>query len=661
MSFASPDSPRQGPARASWRRPWERSSLRAKGLMLIAIPLLPLVVLMSTLLLQAREDVRSDERITELRRTRDAAEHLLSTAVDAETGIRGYVATGNPEFLEPFDNAMANLIGLARTLTDAKVSPEAQALLEGQYELLLALRREGPALPAPRRAELLLQGKENMDSLREAFGSHIDAQRRRLASALEERDRLHRRTEVLLWGGGVASLVAGAIGVFLFVREIAARVRLLQENSRLLGGSEPLAKVRGNDEIATLGNVLEATRQELAHRESLRREAEKETIRSRDEAERANTAKSEFLSRMSHELRTPLNAILGFAQLLEMDSLNADQRENVHQIVRGGNHLLDLINEVLDISRVETGRLSISVEPIPLSPLIDETVALVRPLADAEGIELRAETVPGMERQHVMADAQRLKQILLNLLSNAIKYNRPGGSIDLVVNDVGENVCIEVRDTGGGLSEEQLANLFTPFDRLGAEGSEVEGTGLGLALSKGLAEAMGAGIRVSSEVGTGTTFFLDLSKGSDPNETSAGRDLEKAASVAIGGQVRTVLYIEDNLSNLTLVESILEHRPGVRLLTAMEGRAGLDLALHHDPDLVLLDLNLPDLEGGEVLRILRADVRTSSIPVVIVSADATERQIASFKGAGALDYLTKPIDVQRFLRVVDRALAEAVA
>lgn len=556
---------------------------------------------------------------------------------------------------------MANLVGLAQTLRRADVPASLQARLQEQYELLITLRRDGPSFSPARREALLLQGKGNMDLLRADFAAHIDRQQAELGEALRTRDALHGRFERLLWLGAIGSLVGGAIGVFFFAREIASRIRLLQDNSRLLGGDEPLKPVRGRDEIATLGRVLEDTRQELAHRESLRRAAEAQTIRSRDEAERANTAKSEFLSRMSHELRTPLNAILGFAQLLDMDDLTPDQAENVGHIVGGGRHLLGLINEVLDISRVETGRMSISVEPVAVAPLIDETVAMIQPLAAAEGIavswRLPDETGPG----YVMADRQRLKQILLNLLSNGIKYNRAGGSVDLTVTDAGDRLHVAVRDTGPGLEEGQLAQLFTPFERLGAEGSAVEGTGLGLALSKGLAEAMGARIVVSSEVGTGTTFCVDLAKAGDPNDVAPVAAPEQIAALTNGAQVSKILYVEDNLSNLTLVQSILGHRPGIQLLSATDGRTGIEAALQHSPDVILLDLNLPDVNGDEVLETLRRDPRTSSIPVVMVSADATPRQIERFKSAGALDYVTKPLDVQRFLRVLDRALAEAVA
>ncbi|MDQ3958152.1 MAG: ATP-binding protein, partial [Actinomycetota bacterium] len=482
-----------------------------------------------------------------------------------------------------------------------------------------------------------------------------------LSTTLAAREDVHGRIEIILWVGIFSAVVGGGLGILLFVREISGRIKLLQENSRLLDGAAPLKPVRGGDEIATLARVLEETRNELARKEERRREAEADVIRSRDEADRANVAKSEFLSRMSHELRTPLNAILGFAQLLEMDDLRPDQRDGVKHIVEGGEHLLNLINEVLDISRIETGRLSISVEPVAIGPLIDESVALVRPMAAAEGITIRCTAVPQLGREHVLADRQRLKQIVLNLLSNGIKYNRTDGSVELLVSRTEDGVRLEVRDTGPGLTEDQLANLFTPFERLGAETTDVEGTGLGLALSKRLAEAMGARIAVSSRVGEGSAFCVDLVRTDAPATDPARAPRADPAEPRAGVQIATVLYVEDNPSNVQLVESILGRRPHIRLITAMQGRAGIDLAREHRPDVVLLDLNLPDVEGDEVLRILRADPRTSSIPVIMLSADATPRQIERLKSDGAFDYITKPIDVRRFLHVVDKTLEDAVA
>ncbi|MDQ3812685.1 MAG: PAS domain S-box protein, partial [Armatimonadota bacterium] len=392
-----------------------------------------------------------------------------------------------------------------------------------------------------------------------------------------------------------------------------------------------------------------------------RKQAEEGIRTAMQEAERANRAKSEFLSRMSHELRTPLNAILGFGQILEMEDLPPRQAESVGHILKGGRHLLALINEVLDIARVEAGHIDLSLEPIPLREMAHEAFDLVRPLAARENIRLEEEKLRQC-RSHVMADQQRLKQVLINLLSNAVKYNRKGGSVTVSCTEAQENrIRIEVSDTGPGIAPEDMEKLFTPFERLNAERSEVEGTGLGLALSQRLVEAMGGTLGVESVPGHGSTFFIELPLAEAPManmQQTAQDDLEADQSPA-PRNVKTVLSIEDNLSNYRLIETILERRPGVKLLGAMQGGVGLDLAHQHHPDLILLDLHLPDIMGHEVLRRLRESPDTRDIPVVILSADATAPQIERLLAAGARNYLTKPLNVKEFFRVLDETLKDA--
>jgi PAS domain S-box-containing protein len=389
-----------------------------------------------------------------------------------------------------------------------------------------------------------------------------------------------------------------------------------------------------------------------------RKRTEVQLHRARAEAERANRAKDEFLSRMSHELRTPLNAVLGFAQILEMDDLGPEQRDGVKQILKGGHHLLGLIDEVLDISRIATGSLSLSPEPVSVTEVVFEAVDLIQPLAAERGIALRAEDANGL---HVLADRQRLKQVLLNLLANAVKYNREGGSVDVNWSKApGDRLRVAVSDTGSGIPAEVLERLFVPFDRLGAEATGVEGTGLGLALSKALTEAMGGAIEVESRVGKGSTFAVELPL-AEPQMLRYEREEAGRVEEPAEHGVRTVLYLEDNLSNLRLVERILERRPDLRLISAMQGRLGLELAREHRPDVVLLDLHLPDISGEEALRSLRARPETRRIPVIAISADATSTSAKRLLSRGARDYLTKPLDIQRFLEVLDDALGTGSA
>jgi CheY-like chemotaxis protein len=359
---------------------------------------------------------------------------------------------------------------------------------------------------------------------------------------------------------------------------------------------------------------------------------------------------------MSHELRTPLNSVLGFAQLLDLDGELTDrQRDSVEHILKGGRHLLRLIDEVLDISRVEAGELALSVEAVGVADVMRDCEDLIGPLAERSGVRIDARAAD-TATQHVFADRQRLQQVLLNLLANAVKYNHPGGSVTIGCEPtLDERLRITVRDTGPGLTEEQQARIFVPFERLGAETGDVEGSGIGLALSLGLARVMGGELGLSSAVGVGSTFWVELPVVAAPpypvEQVRSVTDATLAAASALSPV--TVLYIEDNLSNLRLVERLIADRPGATLLTTMQGGLGLALAREHAPDLVLLDLHLPDMPGAEVLRSLRGDLRTRRIPVVIISADATPGQVERLREAGADAYLTKPLDVLELITILD--------
>ncbi|MEX2655170.1 MAG: CHASE3 domain-containing protein [Acidimicrobiia bacterium] len=386
-----------------------------------------------------------------------------------------------------------------------------------------------------------------------------------------------------------------------------------------------------------------------------RKQAEDEMRLARAEAERANQAKSTFLSRMSHELRTPLNSIIGFAQLLELSDppLEARSQESVSHILKGGRLLLELIDEVLDIAQVEAGRLNLSLEPVDVAEILLESIDLIRPMAAGRSVEIMVE--PGEER-HVLADRQRLKQAFLNLLSNAVKYNRPGGSVEVAYATTNGELATSFTDTGAGITADQLGRLFTPFDRLGADATDQQGTGLGLVLSRHLIEAMGGKLSVESTPGEGSTFTISLPR-TDPHDAEMDRtDPKRAANIRADRNQKMVIYIEDNPSNVELIERILALRSHISLEVAMQGSLGLDLIGQHHPDLVLLDLHLPDMDGKDVLEEMRADPVTRHIPVLIISADASPGQIQRLLDAGATGYVTKPIDVLELLRQVDDLL-----
>ncbi|CAJ95176.1 signal transduction histidine kinase containing a receiver domain (hybrid) and a PAS sensor domain [Cupriavidus necator H16] len=374
-------------------------------------------------------------------------------------------------------------------------------------------------------------------------------------------------------------------------------------------------------------------------------------------AEGANRAKSDFLSSMSHELRSPLNAILGFAQLMASDSPPPPpaQQASIDQILKAGWHLLELINEVLDLAKIEAGQASLSPEPVSLAEALRECHAMVEQQALKRGVRMR---FPSFNFPcFVRADRTRLKQILLNLLSNAIKYNRDQGTVEVSVT-AGDRIRISVRDTGAGLAREQLAQLFRPFNRLGQEAGPEEGTGIGLVVAKRLVELMGGSIGAESAVEAGSVFWVELPASRPPE--LAGESVEPAvpaqAQSEHGPSAHTLLYVEDNPANLKLVEQLIARRAGMRLLTAITGTLGLELARTALPEVIVMDIHLPDINGIEALGLLREDPRTAHIPVIALSANAMPRDIEKGTKAGFFRYLTKPIRLNEFMDALNAAL-----
>jgi signal transduction histidine kinase/ActR/RegA family two-component response regulator len=390
---------------------------------------------------------------------------------------------------------------------------------------------------------------------------------------------------------------------------------------------------------------------------SVRKRVESELNDAMAAAEKANRAKTDFLSGMSHELRTPLNAILGFAQLMESGSPSPtpSQKRNLEQILKAGWYLLELINEILDLALIESGKVTLSREPVSLAEVMLECRAMIEPQARKRGVGM---TFPRFESPFfVKADRTRVKQVLINLLFNAVKYNKPGGAVAVECTlSPPDSIRISVRDTGAGLAPEQLAQLYQPFNRLGKEAGAEEGTGIGLVVTKRLVELMGGVLGADSAVGVGSVFWIELSLTAAPQV--AVREAERAVrpQVSDGTPLRTLLYVEDNPANLELVEQLVARRPDLRLLSAADGNLGIEFARTCQPEVILMDLNLPGISGIEAMSILRADPSTAHIPIIALSANAVPRDIEKALEAGFFNYLTKPIKVNQFMDALDVAL-----
>jgi len=442
--------------------------------------------------------------------------------------------------------------------------------------------------------------------------------------------------------------------------EIEGRTRELEDshNATLRTATE---RSHAQQEVMRLNEQLEQRVDERTLQLAL---ANAELANANEEARSANQAKSAFLSSMSHELRTPLNAILGFAQILTSNTLPStleQKKEFANHILKSGRHLLTLINEILDLAKVESGTITLSMEPVALADILLECRTMIEPIAATRKVRV---LFPDVDGAVVMADRTRLKQVMLNLLSNAVKYNRDEGAVVLTCDQcTPTRMRLSIQDTGNGLNPEQVASLFQPFNRLGQESGAQEGTGIGLVVTKRLVELMGGEIGVTSSPGVGSVFWIELASTAPRTSSLAERAApggNGSTSSASGAEFvpRLLLYVEDNPANLRLVEEIVAFRRDLRLLSAHDGHLGLQLARAHRPDIILMDLNLPGMSGFEVLRQLGADPETADIPVIALTANAMPRDIERGVAAGFHRYLTKPIDIEKFTEAINSTLAE---
>jgi signal transduction histidine kinase/ActR/RegA family two-component response regulator len=645
------------------KRWWLDRSVRAKGMTVVAAPLIALLgVSSASLILQANEQ---QERHIGLASSAvsNSANQLLADAVNAETGVRGYAATGDPLFLEPYNLTLGRIAKDRATLRTAAVTDgygrpaaavEATAAKEiaelAQMRSAIGRGDLGPAVRPQLEA-----GKATMDLLRRQVAGLAAGPSADLTARRAQITRLGSAINLVTFAGLVLGMLAGMIGIALFTSGIAGRIAAAAANADRLGEGQGLQPVPGaGDELGRLADSLVRAAQVLASRSA-------DLITARDEALSATHAKNAFLSSTSHELRTPLNAVLGFTQLLQLSDLGEEDRDSVERILVAGRHLLALINELIDIARIESGEFSLSVEPVLVPPLVEETCQLMTPLAAQRSITIsQVCTHPGLT---VRADRQRLSQILVNLASNAVKYNRNGGSLTVTCQPDGpDQARLSVADTGPGISAGNLKRVFVPFERLGAEQTGIEGTGIGLPLARAFAEAMSGQLTASSVENEGSVFTLTLPRAPDMIQIPAQQDTDTAPESLTrpadpGETVTRILYVEDNPANIEVVARFLKSRPNLRLQSIVSGQAGLEFAIREVPDLILLDLHLPELSGDEVLRQLRAAPATAGIPVAILSAEAAPAVIRDMRGRGVIAYLTKPLDLTELGELIDSFVA----
>lgn len=630
---------------------WQDWSLAAKSAAAVTVPL---VLLLVALVFSYRMQHHISAADAEVRRAlaiQADIQTLHTLIAEAATGVRGYLLTGRDDFLSPYRHAQQalpdTLASLRRHVRDPVVMASLQRigeLWQRKQQSLEELRTQGRTLPPADLQAHLIGSTGVLDELRE----EIQTMYARETELVREYSTAARQAFLSnLWVDIVSSVLVLASGLgafYLLFSGVVRRVQVLVGNAERLSRGEAMESLpNGRDELGLLAERLQNVSVLLAARAA--------------EANSASLAKTRFLSRTSHELRTPLNAILGFAQLLESDLRGSPQAPSVEQILAAGRHLLTLIDEVLDIARIESGDLKLSVEAQGLRELVQEALDLLTPLAEHQGITLQL--APEVGGVAVLADRQRLRQVLINLLSNAVKYNRPGGEVHVGVRIKAEQVWITIRDTGVGIRAELLPRLFAPFERLDAEQAGVEGTGLGLAVSRQLMLHMGGDIEVQSTPGQGSVFALRLPRARRASETPAAvrASSPPAAEAPASSTQRPVLVIEDNPSNLALMQALIARRPQWRMVTARDGEAGLSQARACDPTLILLDLHLPGLGGEAVLAALRADPAFAQTPIVVISADALPETVERLRANGATDYLTKPLDVPRFLALLDGAAA----
>lgn len=632
---------------------WQDLPLGIKGVCVIALPLLVLLASLSSLYLREQESTQLENKLRlALQNQRDIQEvHTL--LIEASTGVRDYLLTGDKHFLDIFFQ-VENKLPVILTQLEIQLDNEAQKkrlaninplVQENLHDLRILSEYESNIASDELIAKFKSQ-VNTLDKLRYEI-ERLNAEEAILV-AKDQQDVIEQRQRhiIITLIAATAGIIGSLMAVWIFSRTIVKRVRLLRDSAAHLAKAEKLdLPSSSRDELGQLSDELDHASQLLAKNIS-------DSIQARKEAEEALASKSMFLSRTSHELRTPLNAILGFAQLLEQDLPPGKQHDNVTLILGAGQHLLKLINEVLETARIESGEITLELKSIAVNALLEEATHYIAPTGKIRDIEIKSNIEPEL---WALANRQKLLQVILNLLSNAIKYGPANSIVQLNAFSRTGHIIIEVQDSGVGIPGKLKERLFTPFDRLGAEQTKVEGTGLGLALSKQIMLAMKGSIHVAENK---SLFWIKI-PASEPltEQNESGEPVQSKQYVPLSLK-RSILYVEDNISNRALVEAIIHRQYDLRIHSVTKISDAKEYLREVTPSLFLIDLNLPDGSGESLVNYIKADARYCHIPIMILSADALPETIARLEAAGVEHYMTKPFDVAMFNKKV-RELIEA--
>ncbi len=639
---------------------WQDAPLTIKGIILNTLPLTVLLASLALIFESEQQAALLERRVQNALQIQQDIQTLQTQLLEASTGVRDYLLTDNNQFLSGYESAKQAMPRLLDSL-ELRLDDQAQQKLLLVIHPLVQKNLNDLAVLASNTEkeanEELIRKFSSQGAALNQLRAHLDQMSLRESRIVEqdkkevifERKRNLRITLMAVIAGVFGSL----IGVWVFTQTIVARVRTIRDSAVHLVKSEPLALPSiSQDELGELT-------MELEHASQLLKKSAQEAHQARVEAEEASAAKSNFLSRTSHELRTPLNAILGFAQILENDLPDGRQKDSATLIHNAGQHLLKLINEVLDISRIESGDIGMSMEVIALNPLLEEAYHYLKPLEKVRDMSIETRFEPGLK---VRADRQRLLQVILNLLANALKYGPENTQVTINAYRHQGHIRIEVQDQGKGIPAEHRSRLFTPFDRLGAERTVTEGTGLGLVLSKQLIDAMGGKIGVAEDK---SMFWLSLPACEEDIQTHISSepaeklDVHVPAAISATPRKRHILYVEDNPSNQALMEAIISKHRHIKLHITASLQGSMVWLRDMTPDLLLLDLNLPDGSGEVLIQHIQSDRdNLRDIPLVILSADALPETIQRLQTLGITHYFTKPLNVATFNQLLLTLLPE---